>query len=270
MDGKEQQHLPGLEAGRAVVVSPSSLEAYRRCPRRYRLLYVDGVGSRAVTPEQAFGISIHATLREFFRLPPAERSLEVLERLFRRAWVRDGYRSREQEEQERERGLEALRAWYGRADTDLVPHATELALSAAFGEVVLKGRLDRVDQAPGGGLAVVDYKTARQAAGLDDADLDHALTIYAALAGRKLGRPVTRLVLDYVVAGVEVVAERPPEVQAERLREVLELAGQLRDDREFAPRTGRWCARCEVLSRCPAGKREVGRPAPPGREAGWT
>ena len=147
-------------------------------------------------------------------------------------------------------GAEALRAWYGRADTTVVPHATELGLQAAWGDIVLKGRLDRVDADPGSGrgLVVVDYKTGRRPVTQETADADEALTIYAALVERRLGRPVTRMVLDYVVAGTQVVTERPPEV----------LPGawttcwppRLRSGPTKVPAAhGPWCAGCDLLKR---------------------
>jgi putative RecB family exonuclease len=262
MNGAEQQALPGMDLDRVTFVSPSALERYRHCPRLYRFLYVDGLWrlSRS-SPQQAFGTSVHAALREFFRLPVGRRNRRILLELFRRLWVREGFRNKEEQARERERGAEVLRAWYGRADTTVVPHATELGLQATYGEIVLKGRLDRVDADPSGGLVVVDYKTGRRAVSQETADADEALTIYAALAERRLGRPVTRLVLDYVVAGERVATERPPAVLRERLDEVLATAHALRADREFTPRPGPWCAGCDLLRRCPEGQREIAAPA---------
>jgi putative RecB family exonuclease len=258
MHRAEQQALPGIDTDRVTFVSPSALERYRHCPRLYRFLYVDGLWRVSRTgPAQAFGTSLHNALRGFFRLPVQRRSLDVLLRLYRNAWVREGYRNKEERDRERARGAEALRAWYQRADTEIVPHATELGLQASYGEIVLKGRLDRVDADPGRGLVVVDYKTGRRPATQAEADSDEALTIYAALVERRLGRPVTRLVLDYVVAGEQVTTERPPEVLEKRLGEVLRVAGRLRADREFAPRPGPWCAACDLRSRCPEGQREI-------------
>jgi RecB family exonuclease len=260
MNGAEQQSLPGMDLERATLLSPSALERYRLCPRLYRFLYVDGLWrmSRS-SSQQAFGTSVHAALREFYRLPVGRRSLRMLLELFRRLWVRDGYQGKEQQQRERERGADALRAWYGHTDTTVVPHATELGLQAAWGDVVLKGRLDRLDADPGGGhgLVVVDYKTGRRPVSQEAADADEALTIYAALVERRLGRPVTRMVLDYVVAGTQVVTERPPEVLRQRLGEVLDTAATLRADQEFPPNTGPWCAGCDLLRRCPDGQREV-------------
>jgi hypothetical protein len=70
MNGAEQQSLPGIDLDRVTFLSPSALERYRLCPRLYRFLYVDGLWrmSRS-SAQQAFGTSVHAALREFYRLP---------------------------------------------------------------------------------------------------------------------------------------------------------------------------------------------------------
>jgi RecB family exonuclease len=261
MDGVEQQALPGVDAGRAAVLSPSALARYRLCPRLYRFLHVDGLWHMSrIGAGQSFGTSIHAALREFFRQPPADRSLNGLLTLFRRFWVREGYGSKQERDKEKARGLEVLRGWYQRADTRLVPYATEAGLQAVYGDVVLKGRLDRIDPGEENTVVIVDYKTAKRPTSQAKADEDVALTVYAALAERRLGRPVARLVLDYVVAGTEVVTERPPEVLAERMADVLASARALKEDEEFAPRTGPWCKGCDLLSLCPEGQAEAGPP----------
>ena len=109
MNGAEQQSLPGMDMERVTFLSPSALERYRLCPRLYRFLYVDGLWrlSRS-SAQQAFGTSVHAALREFFRVPVGRRSLRMLLELFKRGWVRDGYRDKEQQQKERERGAEAV------------------------------------------------------------------------------------------------------------------------------------------------------------------
>jgi RecB family exonuclease len=258
MDGVEQQALPGVDVGRAAVLSPSALARYRLCPRLYRFLHVDGLWRMTrIGAGQSFGTSIHAALREFFRLPVSARSRDGLLELFRRFWVREGYGSKEERAREKARGLEVLRGWYDRSDTTVVPYATEAALQAVYGDVVLKGRLDRIDPGEGNTVVIVDYKTAKRPGSQNAADSDLALTVYASLAERRLGRPVDRLVLDYVAAGTQVVTERPPEVLDERMADVLASARALRDDTEFAPRTGPWCRGCDLLSRCPEGQAEV-------------
>ena len=253
-----QQSLPGIDSSPVTFLSPSALDKYLHCPRLYRFLYVDGMWNRSrVTATQSFGTTIHAVMREFFRLPVARRSVDRLLGLLRDCWVKEGYRNREEMQSEKERAAEALRDWYQRADVRAVPYATEVDLQASWGDVVLKGRLDRIDADPDGGLVVVDYKTARKPVSQASADADEALTIYAALAGRRLHRPVTRLVLDYVIAGTQVETERPPAVLEERLGEVLETAARLRADTQFTPRTGPWCASCDLLGACPDGQREI-------------
>src|SRR4030095_9068627 len=143
----QQPPLPGLDVGSSTVASPSALERYRHCPRLYRFLYVDGLWqySRS-SASQAFGTSVHAAMRDLFRLPPHRRSAEVLVRRFEASYAREGGGARD----ERARGAAGLRRWFARAGTTVVPFATEVALSATWGDVTLKGRLDRVDRTPEG------------------------------------------------------------------------------------------------------------------------
>src|SRR4029450_13498823 len=212
MDGVEQQALPGVDAGRAAVLSPSTLARYRLCPRLYRFLHVDGLWHMSrIGARQSVGSSIPAALREFFRQPPADRSLNGLLTLFRRFWVREGYGSKQERDKEKARGLEVLRGWYQLADTRLVPSATEAGVQAGCGDVVLKGRLDRIDPGEENTVVIVDYKTAKRPASQAKADEDVALTVYASLAERRLGRPVARLVLGDVGAGREGGAARAPD-----------------------------------------------------------
>src|SRR6266567_7924062 len=166
-----QQSLPGIDSSPVTFLSPSALDKYLHCPRLYRFLYLDGMWNRSrVTATQSFGTTIHAVMREFFRLPVARRSLERLQRLLRDCWVKEGYRNREELQASKERAAEALGEWYQRADVHAVPYATEVDLQASWGDVVLKGRLDRVDTDRDGGLVVVDYKTGRRPVSQEAAD----------------------------------------------------------------------------------------------------
>ena len=62
------------------------------------------------------------------------------------------------------------------------------------------------------------------------------------LAGQR--DPVTGMVVDLGVL-------------RRRLDDVLATAATVRADTEFRPRTGPWCAGCDLLKRCPEGQREV-------------
>ena len=54
------------------------------------------------------------------------------------------------------------------------------------------------------------------AADLHDSVVQQVFAIKMRAEALRLGRPVTRMVLDYVVAGTQVVTERPPEVLRRR------------------------------------------------------
>ena len=109
---------------------------------------------------------------------------------------------------------------------------------------------------------MIDYKTGARPVSQATADADLALTVYAALVAQRLGQPVVDLVLDYVVAGVEVVTTRPPGVlEASARRRSSGSPASLRTDEAYEPRTGPWCARCDLLARCPDGQDSWWRPS---------
>ena len=137
-----------------------------------------------------------------------------------------------------------------------VPHALEVALTARFGEVTLKGRLDRIDRVEGG-LKVIDYKHRRAAGEPGDRrrrPRPHRL--------RRPGRPAARTARGRAGARLRRRGRggrhhAPAGVLEARLEKVLRLARELRADEAYEPRTGPWCARCDLLARCPDGQDRV-------------
>ena len=168
-------------------VSPTRLETYVQCPRRFLFDRVLGVATRP-DPEETWQIGpadrgslVHAILEEYVvtRLDGAPRSLERLletaEEHFSRARTRglvgvsllwdleqatirrDLARFYREEE-----NLEPVAAEFpfGTSDTDAAP---PVAIPVSGDRVVpFAGRADRVDRTPSGSLVVSDYKTGAQ------------------------------------------------------------------------------------------------------------
>ena len=72
-------------------ITPSKLDTWLSCPRKYRYQYVDYPkppkgGPRAVT---TMGISIHNGLKDWFRLETEQRTTAAAESLLRAAWRDD-------------------------------------------------------------------------------------------------------------------------------------------------------------------------------------
>jgi PD-(D/E)XK nuclease superfamily len=77
-------------------LSPSSIKEFQACPQSFFFQYILGL-KQPTTPVLAKGSMCHAALERVFDLDPAQRSLPVLQNLFRTAWsehrLTDVYRS---------------------------------------------------------------------------------------------------------------------------------------------------------------------------------
>ena len=171
--------VPALDPDRPL--SPTALETYAECPRRYflgKVLHVTGADRPEdidqISPAER-GTLVHAILEDYVtevidgadRLLP--RLLEIASHHFAEVEGR-GLTGRPLRWQYDQQIIERELAWFHRVD-DLQPIATELAFGMA-GEtpvsidlpsgrrLAFKGKADRVDVDPANGdLVVTDYKT---------------------------------------------------------------------------------------------------------------
>ena len=133
----------------------------------------------------------------------------------------------------------------------------------------LWGRVDRLDDRPGEGVVVVDYKTGRSVLTVDDARSSLALAVYAAGAARTLHRPCTRVELHHLPTGDVLVWDHTEESLAEHLRRADALAAELaglderfarrdvgraRPTRRSRPGSAPRCGWCDFRSWCAAGR----------------
>jgi len=236
--------------------SPTKLAVWRQCRRRYRFRYVDRLPKKA-WPWLSFGQSVHVALKDLFDTRPENRTWARAERFYRRGWVRRGYADAAQERAYFERGLAALRRVFA-ADGIAAPRPRllEFTVQQKIGDVVLCGKVDRVDDSLRG-LVVTDYKTGRPRAP-EQAQADHAFTMYALLVAERFKRPPSKLVWDFVETGDRVETRRPPDALERARADVLHLVERVRADDEFPPSPGRYCGACDYLERCPEGLARAG------------
>lgn len=240
-------------------LSPSALKTFSECPKRFHYAYIVRPEVADVpSPLLVMGNAIHAALAFFFRLPVADREPEVLTKALRHFWAEDKQRKRAFTSSDEEAGwgnraLEAL-AWFARSyDLEAKPLAIEEWIQAELpGGALIGGKVDRVDERPNGnGLEVWDYKTGR--ARLEDEDLprDYAAQVYAQVASRGYGQPVTRVRFIYVAERVERRWEVESEDLAAAAARLEEAVEKLRDEVDFDARPDRHCRFCRYRQICP-------------------
>ena len=240
-------------------LSFARVNAYRRCPFQYRLAWVERLAPPS-RPYTKLANALHLTLAAFHRpgadAPP---TLEALLDLYYNAWSGFG-RLTAYDERQHAAGEEILHRYFAGLD-GAWPRTryVETPFEVQLGPHTLFGRLDRVDETPGG-LEVVDYKTAETPERPPDTlQLDVYCLGLAALAGR-----LPRVVSFYYLRSNEKLSFERTRADAEATRAYLEgLARAIEADWRLEPTPGPVCASCPFQVYCPA-VTENPRPIPSG------
>lgn len=286
----EQLGFEGMPQ-RLYTCTPSRLNTWLDCPRRYRMTYLD----RPMPPKgppwahNSVGASVHNALAGWWRLPVHERSPEAAGRLLLRGWLTDGFRDEAQSAQWRERAREMTERYVAGLDPSDEPLGVERTVATRTDRIAVSGRIDRLD-ARGSELVVVDYKTGRHVLTADDARGSLALAIYAVAASRVLRRPCRRVELHHLPSGEVAVWEHTDESLARHIRRAEQIAAEAAaaddayragagkragvprpregevdhapHDELFPPRPGNLCSWCDFARHCPEGREAAPRKEP--------
>ena len=254
-------------------LSPSRAADFMQCPLLYRFRTIDKLPEAPSGPAVR-GTLVHAVLERLFDLPAQERTpttaCGMVEGQWRALLERDP-RTRElfgpDPELVPERA-EALAAWLQSAralleryfeledPTRLEPAGRELHLEVPLEDgLVLRGIVDRLDEAPSGELRVVDYKTGRAPSELHEAKALFQMRFYALVLWRLRGVVPALLQLVYLGSG-DVLRYAPDEddlrATERKVRALWEAIETARATGDWRPRPGRTCSWCDHKALCPA------------------
>lgn len=172
-------------------LSYSQIQTFRTCPLHYKLKYIYKIPTPPVAA-QSFGISLHATLRDFYTaVRNGEKATEklLLQKLAEN-WMREGFASKVHEEKFLGKAKEYLSDYLTH---EFNPRITTAALEQMFTipltttkkfERFLRigGKVDRVDILPDGKIEIIDYKTGANIPTQKEIDNDLQMTFYAMAA----------------------------------------------------------------------------------------
>ena len=268
----EQPTLAGMPQ-RLYPCTPTRLNSWLDCPRRYRMTYLDRPPPPKGPPwaHNSLGASVHNALAGWWRLPLAGRTAAAAGDLLDGGWIGQGYASDAQSAHYRQ----GARRMVERYATELDPAAEPLGVERTVGvrteRIVLSGRIDRLDERrePDGGrvLAVVDYKTGRRPLSGDDARTSMPLALYALAAARMFRTVCRRVELHHLPTGVIQAWQHSDEGIGRHLRRAESIAAECAaaDERfraglraaevdgVFPPRPGPACGWCDYRQLCPEG-----------------
>ncbi|MDE2489524.1 MAG: PD-(D/E)XK nuclease family protein [Elusimicrobia bacterium] len=276
-----------MEEDRSAKFSPSKLDVYKNCPKRYQYRYVDRIARTRKTPETVLGVAVHAAFEELYELvrggraPAANEVRATFEKAFDEGWdesvkITD---SRFRKDDWKKVGFDCvetyckLHAPFTEDKTLAVEKRVGFPIEVEGNEYRIEGFIDRLSIAPDGAIVIHDYKTAKSLPDQAHADADWQLALYE-LAVRRDWPDVrdVRLQWHYVRHGAALTSVRD-EAARERLRaDAAALIARIKADHDFKTKRGPLCDWCEYRDLCPefADSIRVAAlpPAERGRDAG--
>ncbi len=250
-----ERTLQPLPDDETLVLSFGQLDDYRTCPLKYRYVHVLRV-PLLLHHRVVYGAAVHRAIQEHFaaRLAGVAFSEDDLAAAFQRAWISEGFLSREHEEQRLRAGEEALRAFHRRDAADpLTPTAVEQEFHFWVDRNRVVGRYDLVVERRGH-VSILDFKTgdvddertARQRV-RESLQLD----LYALAHMRTRGRLPDWVELRFVETGLQA-GRRPTLEEAAATEAVVRETAALVRTRAFPARPSFMaCSQCAFREVCP-------------------
>lgn len=244
--------------------SPSKLNAWLDCPRRFKFVYVERRRTTKQWAHFSFGTTVHNALKKWWELPVPLRRPENVAHLVDNSWVESGYRDSDQSAAWRARAEDMVTSYVTHVDPSIEPRAQEMNVSLLTGALTVSGRIDRLDEREGQ-LVVVDYKTGKAVSTEDEARSSMALAIYAGGVAYRYKQPVGPVELHHVPSNTIVRWQHTQESLDRQLRRADAIGCEARDaeravvddasivDELFPPSTGPLCGYCDFRELCPEG-----------------
>ena len=234
--------------------SPFSLNMFQQCPRQYKFQYIDHLGDiyRKARPYFTMGDHVHATLKDFLSVVPiSERNLLKLEDLLRDKWRRNrkGFNDKADEKRWGEKALNQLRWFAKNVDMSVTPFMIENNHRAELtANILLKGRIDRVDKESDGSLHIIDYKTGKMPAEINQLQLH----IYALILSRKQDLPVKRASYLYLEVGKFQTIGLTAQDMAQATSYVIDMVDRICQEKDYSATPNIYCWNCDFIEICPS------------------
>jgi putative RecB family exonuclease len=264
-DVTEAAAPPEVSEVRQPSLSPSRASDFMTCPLLYRFRVIDRLPEKP-SPAATRGTVVHAVLERLFDLPAADRVPERAHALLAPEWERlleaepelAGLFGDDEGRDEWLTSAQALLDSYFELEdpTVLEPAERELFVECDLESGLrLRGYVDRLDEAPGGALRVVDYKTGRAPREGFEAKAMFQMRFYALVLWRLRGEVPRLLQLLYLGSG-EVLRYEPDEADLRaterKVLAVWDAIARATERGDWRPSPSKLCDWCDHQALCPA------------------
>ncbi|NJP96924.1 PD-(D/E)XK nuclease family protein [Nonomuraea sp. FMUSA5-5] len=269
--------------------TPSRLNTWLDCRRRYRFTYLDRPqpSKGPAWAHNSVGASVHNALAGWWREPYERRTPLTAAILLTNGWITEGFRDAEQSGRWLGRARDLVSGYVATLDPSDDPVGVERTVATRTKVIALSGRIDRLDRR-GDELVVVDYKTGRRPLTQDDARSSLALAVYAVAASSMMRTPCRTVELHHLPTGEVIEWRHTEESLARHIARAEEVAMEASEaddryraavpgrsgprrppgerqtigppqvpdevDKLFAPSPGPICSWCDFRRHCPEGQ----------------
>lgn len=232
--------LPFESADGWLELNITDLDGYLNCPYEFYLEKVLKISS-PVGPQVKFGSILHELFDEYYQSKVSDEKLSLaeLQRRLEERWSDRGYRTPDEAKGALEQATNTLRRFYEREETrtdKLLASEEPISLQIPEAKLKLKGRIDAIFETAEG-VEVRDFKTGRvrdQEKLSERAKKSFQLRTYALATEVRTGMAPSKVVLDYVVSGIEGEAKLTPRILENHRAKLGEIAESIRQ-RQFEP-----------------------------------
>ena len=238
---------PPRGEGDVVVLSYSSIAAYRDCPRQYWYRYVQRLPATQ-SAEAVQGVIMHETLRRAgeARRSGADVTASLLRTMHREVFGETAFPDPRRAATFERNGAAQLEAFRKRGGLEAQPEYLEQPFTVAVDGWMLNGVIDRIDRASAT-WRIIDYKTGRP---LARGRRDLQVALYALGAESALKLDPVELEIVYLASGESVRVDHAAPLLADAARQGADVADGVRSGRFDARPDRRRCRLCPYRLAC--------------------
>ncbi len=243
-----------LRCSERMELSYSMLVLFQQCPLRFHHRYVARKDDTSSAYYLLVGSAVHLALARFFSSSPRQRTAILLPSLVDEVWPWGMFASSQESDKWLARARDMLARFCNRFDCTLTPLGVELPFRAQSGNLLIKGKADRIDKLPDGTFEVIDYKLGDYGGRSEDGtevDLQPAFYYYGLT--RSTGLTISRFSYIFLQTSECRSVATDEERMAGDLRHIESIAEAIRATREYPPRRNAFCQDCILRASCQLG-----------------